>query len=532
MKTPQHRLPLPGLFSACDDPELRQTERDFLAQMEETSTARLASQSIRGEVLRRVCLHAGRGGGIGPGRLTIEGGMVDGDLDLIGLQLGFGLRFVGTTLDELLLNDTRLLAFEIYGGSAQSIVADRAEIVHDLVLNDGFYCRASIGLRSARIGGDLNLAGAQLATGKAAPKGVGKQVEASALNFDGARIGSRVFLRQATRDGVQIPFRANRPVRGRNARIGGAIFCEWARFERGLDLTRTQVEGDVKLDHASIAEMRTRDRKQPDAKLRLGSMRIAGELSIGDTRFHGPRLELARTQVEGRLGWALRRDPGLPLLTVDLSQARVGYLDDDLERWHSAEVILEGLSLNGVSVKGDKWVDRRKAWLGGQPDDKWSPHPYDQVRAALLESGHESKARDIAIAREEVRGGRGGLDRLAKRAHGAYGLLLAYGYKPFRILWISALIVLALWPAYRTLDTCRLPAAGAQCGQFDAPGSGAPPFHALLFSIDSFLPIDLGQSAWQPSEAGFAYLVAAETVIGWLFAALLLGAVTGILRRD
>jgi hypothetical protein len=525
-------LPLPGLSAAFSGSKLRKAESDFLAHVEATSKADLGKRKIRAQVLRHACLFARQAGNAGPGRLTIEGGKVDGDLDLVGLRLDCGLRFIGTKLEGVLLNDTRLLALELLGGRATHVHADRIEVTHDLVMSNGFACEGSVGLRSAAIGGDLNLDGSKLATGKVKPPALRERGvrESSALNFDGARIGARVFLRRSKGR----PFRAHRPVRGLNARVGGAILCNGALFDRGLALTRTQVEGEVSLDGADIGSVPALGEPRPDARLLLGSMRIAGGLSLGGTRFRGPYITLEQTQVGGRLNWSPRwTNSDAKHLRINLRQTRVGYLQDDLDSWHGAEVVLEGFSLGGVAVGSGDWLKQRKTWLECQPKGEWSPQPYDQIRASLRDSGHESKARDIAIAREKVRGKRGGLDGPAKLAHGAYGLLLAYGYRPFRILWISALIVFALWPAYCTLDTCHLPAVGAQCGQFEAPGAGSPHFHALLFSIDTFLPIDLGQTgAWQPSEAGFAWLVAAETTVGWLFAALLLGAVTGILRRD
>lgn len=54
-----------------------------------------------------------------------------------------------------------------------------------------------------------------------------------------------------------------------------------------------------------------------------------------------------------------------------------------------------------------------------------------------------------------------------------------------------------------------------------------------MFSLDAFIPIDLNQvGAWVPTGTLFSYLIALETALGWLLAGLLLGAITGILRRD
>jgi len=95
-------------------------------------------------------------------------------------------------------------------------------------------------------------------------------------------------------------------------------------------------------------------------------------------------------------------------------------------------------------------------------------------------------------------------------------------------------VVLCFFAFYNFgLDACDPNAANTTCGSFAVPEAGAPPFRPLMFSIDAFVPIDLNQTgAWVPTGAVVSYLVAVETALGWLLAGLLLGAVTGILRRD
>ncbi len=55
----------------------------------------------------------------------------------------------------------------------------------------------------------------------------------------------------------------------------------------------------------------------------------------------------------------------------------------------------------------------------------------------------------------------------------------------------------------------------------------------MLYSIDAFIPVDLGYfGTWTPSEAWWTALAAAEAASGWLLGALLVGAVTGLLKKD
>jgi hypothetical protein len=295
------------------------------------------------------------------------------------------------------------------------------------------------------------------------------------------------------------------------------------------------VLGDLRLNTADIGR-RPGDSGTPDAELLLGAMRITGQLSLDETNFHGPEIVLKHTRVEGRLRWKLRRtEPLAPGLLVDLMQTEVGYLHDDLDQWHEASSRLDGFSFDGVAVRGGgrKWTKKRKKWLIRQWEGKWSPYPYGQLRTALQSAGYEREARNIAIAREKARFKMGRLGPLSKLAQGLYWLLLGFGYKPLQFFLIAAAVVVGFSFVFHGVEHCGLGETAQQCGGFAFPAAHSPPFNSLLFSLDAFAPIDLGQTAaWRPNAAGYASMVAVETSLGWLFAGLLVGAVTGILRRD
>lgn len=513
-----------GQGLTLSDAELKLVEAIFFGDKANLGSGENA-EDVRADVLRRLCIHAGRVWGGQPGRFRIEGGRILGrNLQLTGLRLDFGLQFRDTELPRLVLQDTRLLALELLGGRADRIDADRVDVAHDVVLGGGFACDpGGAWFRSAFIGGDFNCGGGHF---------LAKQ--GPSLMLDGTRIGGRLYLRKEK----SVDFHATGGVFGRSTQITGAVLCNKGRFDREFDFTRAQVHGDFGLKGAKIGLASHQPDQISDANLLLGGMRIAGELSLNETTFEGPKLVLARTQVEKTLRWDLRRTEHANTgpLKVDLMQARAGYLHDNPDSWHNAKVRLDGFSFDGIAIRGDGWLKKRKEWLSRQWDDlsnAWSPHPYDQVRSALLRSGHESAARAIAVERERVRLKKESLGKTTKLVRTLYGGLLGYGYKPFRFFVISLAIILVCALAYHTIRTCQLPTKAPYCGGFKSPDGGSPHYDPFLFSLDSFVPVDLGQvGSWQPREAFFAYLVAIETAIGWLFTALLLGAVTGILRRD
>lgn len=505
--------------------ELRAAEADLVRAVFAGEPGRLGGAEVSAGVLRRLCLHAGMVSGGQPGRICISGGTITGKLlDLTGLRLDFGLQFTDVRLPRLVLRDTRLLALELLGGSAAGIEADRIEVGHDILMTDGFTCNGRLRLRSASVGGDLNCDGSRfLVEGDAS------------IVLDGTRIGGRLYLRRKKlKSGVTFDFQASHGVYGRNMRVAGGVICSGGIFDREVDLTRTQVQSDVRFDGAEIAKMPSKVGGEPDGELRLGSMLIEGELSLDGTNFHGPDVVLSRTRVERSIRWEIERTPPVSsTLGVDLMQAHVGYLHDDLDNWHDATIRLDGFSFDGVAVREYDWLEKRTQWLDSQPKGKWSPFPYGQMRIALQSSGYEGAAREISVAREKARLHKGRLSPLAWLAQCIYGGLLGYGYKPFRFFVISAIIVAAFAAFFSTIQVCGTNEPAASCSGFAFPAAHAPVYHSLLYSLDAFTPVDLGQTgAWTPNGVGYAFAVAAETALGWVFAALLIGAATGILRRD
>jgi len=466
-------------------------------------------RSVRPEVIRRLLIHAPQVVSGGLGRVSISDANVVGALDLRGLRLDYALAFENSRFCSLELADMRVVSLDIAGGSAREITAGRLEVSHDLVIGKGFSC-GGLHLMSATIGGDLNLGGAQLC----------HQPKRSSLNFDGARIGARVYLRKSNGH----DFVATGRVSGQNARVEAGILCNDAEFRSHLILTRCQVRGEVSLKDATVC-----------GELQMSAMAISSDLKLEGTTVAGAEANFSRAQIGGSFVWKTATDDrdgcDTARLTVNLTQARMGYLDDRFASWAGVTLEMDGLSLDGIAAQStEEYVCRRREWLGAQRD--WSPHPYDQVRAALLDSGHESAARKIALARERARRKRGGLSWLGKKVHGLYGLILGYGYRPLRFFIVSAVIIALFWVPFSRLHDCPSGTRG-RCKDFVVRKAEASDFSAAVYSADAFLPVDLKQTAdWNPRRHVFQLLVASEAVLGWLMAGLLVGAVTGVLRRD
>lgn len=493
--------------------DLRPSEVSAIEDLYEGRTVTLdEAMTIRGEVLRQMLLRVGEARDDQPGRVAISGGAIVGELNLVGLNFDFALRFVATRLEGLDLTDTRLLALEFHGGSAGKINAARIDIAHDLVFSQGF-SGGGLYMPSAQIGGDFNCDGATFTAGRK---------EASVL-FDGARIGARVYMRSNKAHS----FQANHGVCGRNARVAGGILCTGAQFQREVDFTRVQIQGELSFTGALVS-----------GQLHLTGARISSDLTLLRTTLTGSKLSLARARIEGSLTWKPREvATNGSKLCVDLAQAKVGFLNDNLN-WDRTQLRMDGFSFAGAVVPSNdrRWKKKRKDWLARSAKgnwSRWSAYPYDQLRAALKGSGHETAARAIAIERERKRLRYGGLNARDRLWSGFFWLVLGSGYAPGRFFLASALLIAGFGLGFAELSACDPSPGITECGDFETPEADAPDFRPWLFSLDAFLPLDLNQAnAWSPAhETDFKFLVG-EMVLGWLFTGLLVGAVTGVLRRD
>ena len=517
------------------DYELNSGETAVVGAFYRGETARFGAKpgaTIAAALIESLCVHAGFAAGGAPSGLRIEGARgnptIEGKLDLRGQRIDFPLVLIGCALGEIDMTDARAVTVDLGGSTCASFVGGRMRVAHGLNLNDGFVAEGKVWFADAHIGGDFNCDKATFNGEKGSPS----------ILFDGSRIEGRVYMR----DG----FRAKRGVHAQSTRIAGGMYCGSGIFERELYLAGARIDGDLGLAYATLdgnlIEHRDEEGKRtpPDTvSVNFNRLRVAGSLEWR---------ELERTS-DGEF-------------VVHLAQAHVGYLNDQVDSWKGAQKILDGFTFDGIRISGKvnpgivawrhwgefgwflgklrrwlegkesngalrtwlvkedtSWVGKRRRWLAAQRG-RWSAHPYDQVRAALRAAGQETAARTIAVERERRRRKqlRPGFDRLL---NWTFGALLGHGYRPvFAVGW--SMLIVALGSLYFADDPSE------KAGK--TPG---PDFSPIGYSLDAFLPFDIGQvSSYVMTATGDNVVLWGMTTAGWLLAALVVGAVTGLLRKD
>lgn len=470
------------------------------------------SESIRGERVANWCKAAWRSGP--NASLIVRGGRIEGDLvlDYVRTDASIDLRNVKTGV--LRLRRTTLYRLILTGCVVQRIEAAGLKAGGSVDLNGGFRSNERVRLVGAVIEGSLDAPGAEF--GRSPEDRVKKK---SALVLDGARVEGNVVLRDV---------KATGPIRGRKLRVGGSLRCSGVMTEldmRGADVGgdgnffKCDIAGDADLRDSNFAGSVSLHWSKIGTEMHMQRCAIGGTLKLGVVTVGGPSVSLSAASVGRSLAVREIRPAGTGGLTIRLLGLSVGRLEDERGSWPARQadsLHLDGLSIGSMDVDGPR-VDERIEWL--MRNARWSPQPWRELGSVLLRAGHAKDAQRLAIERENERTRRSDLPWLARAGREVLRVTIGYGYRPmYTLRWACGIVAVAavafVWADFRSK-------------------SGAPESSTILYSLDAFVPVDLGYfGAWTPTDAGWSAVAVFEAASGWLLGALLLGAATGLLKKD
>ena len=357
-------------------------------------------RTIRAEVLRWLCVDRDAIRDIDPKGLSIHGARIDDALDLRMITIPFPLFLVHCAVREPMnLEFAELRVLGIIGSTTQAIHG-RGMVVHgDLRLRDGFDARGGVTLFGATISGDLDC-----------ERGQFHHATETALHADGAKIGGTVLLRSG--------FQAEGEVSLVGATIGGGFSCSGGRFHNAgkiaLTASGSRIGGDMFL----------RQGFQAEGLVHLDGARIQGSSYCNGASFTGAALNglLGEGMTVGKtFDW--RNVTTNAATVLNLSGTQVGELADGEASWPGSEdagsrhLDLDGF-VYGAIFDGPTDATTRLRWLARQtpvplflfewerpapPRRPFRPHPYQQLAKVLRESGHESDAKRVLIAKERER---------------------------------------------------------------------------------------------------------------------------------
>jgi len=448
------------------------------------------------------------------GCIRIAGAQVGLDLDMGGMVLVGPEPRVGTTR-------SKLQARAAEGANAEpkdepfSLLANRARIIGNVFMNNHFVSIGLVSLSGAHVIGQVVCEDAALLLYRPTPhmERWGKRT----LALKNATVDGSVTVTRATTDGI-MDFRTLTV--GRNLHLKSVRCTPSVRTGYLLENARVELEFAL-----------TDSRSQPGMKL------VLSHAQIGRIR-------------HGYNSWPLERGDlkldGCTYTNIDFDES------DGTRRQFSRFPKWKSL-LNFTTAW---WPDASVAieWLKLIKSDSFDPQPFEQLAGVRRREG-ENDARQILINMERERLSH--TTDWARRVAGAVtGALLQHGYTTRRvwtisIVWIAFAAVLFGQAKRASILTVAESAVYMDTAYRDAEGepSGYPRFLAVIYSLDSFLPIiDLHQeSYWIPNArracrledgtrvsvcgwlfSGFLWF---HIVMGWWASSLIALALTGAIRR-
>lgn len=525
--------------------------------------------AIRASLLRLLVTGASLDCGLGGFGVHLEGAWITEMLDL-----SFTSARGRTTMDSCYFTSTpnlvhaNLLQLSLKHSLVPGLDA-RAVTVEGAVLMQGLVSIGEVNLPSAQIGHKLDLDDAKL-EGKVAE---GKWRRA--LYAERARVGNSIFLRKLHAVGS---------ITLVGVRIGGVLSCTGSRMQGktsegawniALNAERATIGATVFLKDVRVI-----------GKIAFNGAQISGQLVCEQATMDGKKAEgvwdvafrCERMEVKERFVWR-----GITVVggRVNLSAARVGYLDDDLGSWPQmmGQVRLDGFVYQRFTAEAMAKTKDRITWLGWARSKSGAiqPQPYTQLARTLRSMGHDRGAEQVLIERERLMARQTRLDRVIKptgdwstglRSGGADFInamswaldallrgLTGYGYRAHRcflavvvlffLSWVLAaatwsegsfapnsdvVLTSSGWQKLKTLDC--LPDSFAGCvknpaelwSSHEYDGFDWDTFHPAAYAADLVVPIlNLGQTdAWAPSRDRGPW-GALLWWVRWLFTGLGLG---------
>jgi hypothetical protein len=212
-------------------------------------------------------------------------------------------------------------------------------------------------------------------------------------------------------------------------------------------------------------------------------------------------------------------------------------LDNNLKSWPQVgNLVLDGFvyeGINGLPLdphQRESWLAARLDWLRRHRDNEFSLQPYEHLSSILRRGDHEVDAKRVLYKKQQVLRQR---DRLGIFGW-CWGELLrwsiGYGYYPYRTFIGALVFILVGWWIFNY---------GFQHGMLLPTDDKELPFNALVYSLDTFLPIiDFHQeAAWMPKDdslfgSGVRVYFWIHIAAGWILTTLGVIGFTGLVRNE
>lgn len=288
--------------------------------------------------------------------------------------------------------------------------------------------------------------------------------------------------------------------------VAGGLFLDDVEIRGNAGFYHLRVKGDVFLRRALFTK--------ESGTAQFGEADIEGDMFVQDSTFKGS-FSIAQSTLKG-----LKLENTAVAGTLDLGHARVERVLELSLTGKPRHVIVAGLNYGdlepgGVDVKLSTLIDSEK-------NKDYDAQSYSQLEDYYRLHGFPERADAVFIHRKQIERGR--LSWPANWFSWLVELLVGYGRKPQRALYISLAIVLlgtAIFFLRRNM-------------QLQDPKSSRKDYNPFWYSLDLLTPfIDLDAAkVWMPRETwwfgrNYARL---HRILGWILVPIGVAAITGIIK--
>ena len=281
---------------------------------------------------------------------------------------------------------------------------------------------------------------------------------------------------------------------------------------------------------------------QNDGEVNLKGSNIKGEVCLSGATIKG-QLDCSGASLKNADGYAICCEnmvvTGVIFLdfiqlegTVDLLNAEVGQLKDDPKSWpKKGDLFINGFTYDAFSHGAPKEADKRLEWIALQPNNPFSPQPYEQLAKVYRSMGFERDAKKVLIAKQEALRLYGDLGKFGKVWNWILGKSIGHGYKSWRLLLYGIIpLILLGWGVFWCADKCHV---------MQSTKDNPSEFNAFVYSLDVFLPIvKLHQeefwlpTAGKPYGSYFRLYLWFHIGLGWLLSTLFVVSLTGVVKKE
>ncbi len=450
--------------------------------------------------------------------IRVRGARITGVLDFQGVDCENDLSLSRCVIDNApVFVNAQMRGVYLSGCSCAGISADNAVFEGSVYLRNGFESTGEISMPGARIRGDLQICDARI-------DGDGR----AAVFANSIRIGGSVYLGDYPYDNADTQLHSVGAIVLSNADIEEDFYC------RNVAISSPTLGAQVVIDGAE------------------GDNVIALSIARADVR---GVLYFKNNQISGGI--------------VNFSGAQTRRLNDEPMGVGNGQAIrLDGFEYQDFAQHTDVSVEARLDWLSRRPEGiEFRSQPYEQLARVLYRIGHRDDAELVLIEKEKFQRAAnrelvdGGMWVAMAIRDALGGLMIAYGYRPARVIvWALVLLVALGLYFHKTWQVGDMtPAAapilvsagwvsatethpenpGAYWASKGQAGQDYETFEAFAYAADLLIPIvNLGQEdAWGPSTSrsdwgwhGWWIRWVAK-IMGWVITALGAAAVTGVIRR-